>query len=160
MTENHIVETKDANPSVGVGVLVWREQKLLLGKRISRNKETCWQFPGGHLEPNETVIQCAQREVKEETGLPVLGLRHIGFTNQSFFVAGRKYITLYVSCESEVGLAQTLEPKKCETWQWFDYQNLPVPLFQPIEIFIAQLAESQQDNLYKLHCDSLSIETI
>lgn len=28
-----------------------------------------YQFPGGHLEENETLIDCLKREVKEETGI-------------------------------------------------------------------------------------------
>ncbi|MBE9564847.1 MAG: NUDIX domain-containing protein, partial [Proteobacteria bacterium] len=43
-------------PIIGVGVLVWREKQLLLGKRLADSKDVCWQFPGGHLENNESVI--------------------------------------------------------------------------------------------------------
>lgn len=31
-----------------------------------------WSFPKGHVEPGETEIQTALREVKEETGLDIL----------------------------------------------------------------------------------------
>ncbi len=30
-----------------------------------------WNFPGGHLEDGETVVQCLIREVKEETGIDI-----------------------------------------------------------------------------------------
>jgi 8-oxo-dGTP diphosphatase len=133
-------------PAIGVGVLVWRDQQLLLGKRISKDQNYCWQFPGGHLESSESVIDCARREVLEETSLKIKGLRHLGFTDKPFVVAQRQYITLLVSCVYESGNAQTLEPDKCEAWQWFDYPQLPAPLFEPIKIFM-----SQQDDLYALH---------
>ena len=58
-------------PAIGVGVLVWRDKQLLLGKRLADQQDICWQFPGGHLENNESVIECAVREVQEETGLKV-----------------------------------------------------------------------------------------
>ena len=150
-------DKKSARPIIGVGVLVWRDKQLLLGKRIAEKQDVSWQFPGGHLEDDETVIQCASREVLEETGLTVKAPRHLGFTNTMFSVGERQYITLFVSCDYEAGMVQVLEPEKCEVWQWFDYQKLPSPLFQPIEIFLSQLANSMQQNLYELHCVAKSI---
>jgi len=131
---------------VGVGVLVWRGRQLLLGKRISIGQKSCWQFPGGHLENGESVIECASREVHEETGLKVKALRHLGFTDKTFAMNQQQYITLLVSADYDAGEVQALEPDKCEVWQWFDYQQLPAPLFKPIEIFM-----SQQNDLHMLH---------
>jgi diadenosine hexaphosphate hydrolase (ATP-forming) len=42
-------------------------QEVLL---ISSNRRS-WSFPKGHLEPDETLEQCAVRECEEETGLRV-----------------------------------------------------------------------------------------
>lgn len=136
-------------PLIGVGVLVWRGQQLLLGKRISSDVAACWQFPGGHLEVGESVLDCARREALEETGLALTGLRHLGFTEKPFRIAGRDYITLLVSAESSVAQPQVMEPDKCELWQWFDHRQLPSPLFEPIEIFLGQ-----HDDLYALHLSS------
>jgi len=61
----------------------------------------------------------------------------------------QRYITLLVSCHYGSGVEQVLEPDKCEQWQWFDYQQLPAPLFEPIALFMAQC-----DDLYALHCKS------
>ena len=140
---------RKVRPEIGVGVLVWRDRQLLLGKRLLQGQKSCWQFPGGHLETGETVIECAAREVREETGIVVTSLRHLGFTNRTFDVASRHYITLMISGQYVSGQAQVLEPDKCECWEWFDYRSLPSPLFEPIEIFM-----SQHDDLYSLHHDS------
>lgn len=40
--------------------------RLLMGKKPD---DTCWRFPGGHLNPGETLLMAAQRELHEETGL-------------------------------------------------------------------------------------------
>ena len=141
-----MTDNKMSRPRIGVGVLVWRDGQLLLGKRIVKDQSPCWQFPGGHLEHGESVIECASREVLEETGLKVKDLRHLGFTDRTFVMGDSRYITLLISCEHESGEAQTLEPDKCEIWQWFDYRQLPEPLFKPIEIFL-----SQHGDLFALH---------
>jgi len=144
MSKNNV-----SRPAIGVGVLVWREKQLLLGRRITKDQDSCWQFPGGHLENGESVIECARREVLEESGLKIKLPRHLGFTDKPFDVGQRKYITLMVSCVYESGEAQVLEPEKCSGWGWFDYQQLPAPLFLPITNFMTQL-----DDLYALHCAS------
>ena len=138
--------SRKQGPVIGVGVLLWHGEKLLLGERIDKDGTVCWQFPGGHLENNETVTACAQRELKEETGLQIAAMRHLGFTDQLFDIDQYKYITLLVSGEYVSGEAKVLEPEKCKSWQWFDYRQLPSPLFKPIELFMAQ-----HDDLYDLH---------
>lgn len=54
--------------------IVGREEILL----IQRNKppsEGLWTLPGGRLEAGETTEQCALREVHEEMGLTLYGLK-------------------------------------------------------------------------------------
>ena len=151
MTEDPI-----PRPVIGVGVLVWRNRQILLGERVSAKQADCWQLPGGHLESNESVVECARREVLEETGIQVKGLRHLGYTDDPFEVAGKKYITLLVSCEYDSGEAEVLEPDKCARWQWFDYQRLPSPLFVPISNYLAQITAASESvtgkaDLYAMH---------
>lgn len=48
-----------------------RELSVLLIERADEPYKGCWAFPGGFLEENETVEECASRELEEETGLRV-----------------------------------------------------------------------------------------
>ena len=157
--------TSQSRLLIGVGVVIWRGEQILLGKRVGEqddgSDEGVWQFPGGHLEAGESVTACAAREVKEETGLMVQGFRHLGYTEMPFTVAGKQYITLLVSCEYAGGEPRVMEPDKCSQWQWFDYRMLPRqmpgPLFEPIEIFMSQLDASSSTDLLALHRSSLLI---
>jgi len=149
-----------SRPVIGVGVLIWRGQQLLLGERLTEGQASCWQFPGGHLENSESVIACARREVLEETGLLIKKLRHLGFTDKPFDIAQKNYMTLLVSCEHKAGEAEVIEPEKCARWQWFDYQKLPTPLFAPISHFLSQIAISPGNDLYSLHNASMLLSDV
>lgn len=126
-------------PRIGVAVLVWKGDELLLGKRAHTAAEGYWQFPGGHLEIGETVTECAQREVLEETGLQIINAKHAAFTDAIFRMAGHEYITLYVAANHQVGEPRVMEPDKCDCWQWFSFDALPEPLFEPIKLLLEQV---------------------
>lgn len=133
-------------PQIGVGVLLWRDKKVLLGERINVDGSRCWQFPGGSLEPGESVSECARRELMEEAGLKLHEMRLLGFTDEPFEIENNSYITLLVSGLYESGEARAREPDKCVQWKWFDYLDLPAPLFKPIRNFL-----QQQPDLYDAH---------
>ena len=69
-------------------VILTREERLLLGWR-GRNRQAYsnrWAVPGGHVMSGETPEQAAVREIQEELGVTVTGLRRletIDITNAS-----------------------------------------------------------------------------
>jgi ADP-ribose pyrophosphatase YjhB (NUDIX family) len=58
-------------PFVGVGVVVWRGDMVLLVRRGKPPRQGRWSLPGGIQETGETVFEAGRREVLEETGLAV-----------------------------------------------------------------------------------------
>ena len=58
-------------PYVGVGVIVFRDQEVLLVKRNKEPNKGQWSIPGGKQMIGETVAEAAQRELLEETGVKV-----------------------------------------------------------------------------------------
>lgn len=120
-------------PKVGVGVIVIKNNKVLLGKRRNSHGDGTWSFPDGHLEYDESWEDCASRETMEETGITIKNLRFDTATNDVFKNEEKHYITLYMICEHDSGKVRNMEPEKCEKWEWFKWNELPSPLFLPIE---------------------------
>jgi 8-oxo-dGTP diphosphatase len=60
-----------ARPIVGVGVVVWHGDRVLLVQRGKPPRAGHWSLPGGAQQLGETVAQAARREVMEEVGLEV-----------------------------------------------------------------------------------------
>lgn len=59
------------SPQTAVGVIVFRDDKVLLVKRANRPGQGLWAIPGGRVELGETLKEAARREVKEETGVSI-----------------------------------------------------------------------------------------
>ena len=58
------------NPTVGVAVIIYKKNRILLVKRQGSYAEM-WCIPCGHVEWGEEVRSAAIREIKEETSLEV-----------------------------------------------------------------------------------------
>lgn len=58
-------------------VAIVREGKVLLIKRAYAPYQSLWTLPGGRLEPDESIEQCAIREIAEEVGLTIRNPRPV-----------------------------------------------------------------------------------
>ncbi len=59
------------NPKVIVGVIPERRGRVLLMRRAIEPRYGAWTYPGGFMEIDETVEECAVRETQEEVGVHV-----------------------------------------------------------------------------------------
>ena len=136
---------------VGVGVIILKDEKILLGHRVSKYKDTggiyepnSWTLPGGKQEYNETILECAKREALEETNLSIDDLEIFGADDD--IAIDRHFITLYVLSKSYKGDLKATEVDKIDDWKWFDLNNLPNNLYSPSEKEIKKYIEKRNLN--------------
>ena len=125
------------HPAVTADCLVFAHtdegMKLLL---IQRKNEPCkekWAFPGGFMDIDETTMDAARRELKEETGLVVGELHRVGIFDAVDRDPRERIITVayytILDKPAEVsGLDEAAQAK------WFSLTELPDLAFDHKEI--------------------------
>ncbi len=120
-------------PKVGVGVMIFKDGKVLLGKRKGSHGEGTYSFPGGHLEYMESFADCARREVSEESGIEIENISFQYVANITKY-APKHYTHIGLMADWKSGEPKVLEPDRNESWGWYGLDNLPQPLFEPCEL--------------------------
>jgi len=125
---------------VGINVFVIKDGQLLLGKRKNVYGDGTWGLPGGHLETGEAMMDAAARELMEETGLCAASFEFSSLVNNRN--SNKPYLQIGFIAQEVKGEPEVKEPDRCEAWQWFPFDHLPIDLFPPhtrlIENFLHQ----------------------
>ena len=113
---------------VVVVALIKRDNTFLLTKRYdpkNRSVHNSWQLPGGGLEFNETVAQCAVREAKEETGLDVKIERLIPYIHEKiFFKSGWHGVAICFLCSGISKDQQVVLNHEATEYSWFSLEEI------------------------------------
>lgn len=112
--------------SCGFVIVDEKTNKVLVchptGKKFIRG---FWDIPKGHIEKGETYIDCAKRELEEETGYKI--------TNEKIYDIGlcayTSYKDLYI-----YAFKTDLDPKKLKCNSFFDINGRKVPECNGFEI--------------------------
>ena len=121
---------------VGVSAIIMDDNKILLGHRSKNKKDTggivgrdTWSLPGGKQEYDETIIECAIRETKEECNLDIVEPKIIYASDD--IAPDRHFVTITTIASNYSGVVKVMEPDKEDEWKWFDINNLPDNLYPP-----------------------------
>lgn len=124
---------------VGFGVMILRDDKVLLGHRhedaekadSALHGEGTWTMPGGKMDWGESFADGAARETMEETSIQIDKdkLKLVSVSNER--VSDAQFVTLGFLCENFVGEPEVMEPDEITEWRWFDINNLPENVYFP-----------------------------
>jgi 8-oxo-dGTP pyrophosphatase MutT (NUDIX family) len=131
----------EKRPYTACNVIVTREwpqaTEILLAQRLSGSGRGTFALPGGKKRPEETVLDCAERELFEETGLHLVRdcVRpvSIDYTNLPGFPRVK---SVGVHAPVWGGNLRRKEPLIHSTWQWFSPSDLPEPIFEPSRLVL------------------------
>lgn len=75
-------------------VMVYKDDGEILVQLREKNDWPGLNFPGGHIEDNESALESAIREIKEETGLDIKDVESCGYFEWNVPEHGVRYVTL------------------------------------------------------------------
>ncbi|MBD2384537.1 8-oxo-dGTP diphosphatase MutT [Cylindrospermum sp. FACHB-282] len=115
-------ETSSFLPHKIIGVaVIWNDQKQILidRRRPEGAMGGLWEFPGGKIEPGETILECIQREIDEELGIAIEVGEHLITIDHTYT---HLRVTLMVHhCRYLAGVPQALE---CDEIRWVNLEEL------------------------------------
>ena len=126
-------------PAVTTDTLVFRAGKecieVLLVKRKKEPYKDFWALPGGFLEIEETPIEGAKRELKEETSLHIDVLKEVGtFGEIDRDPRGRTITIVFYTFITNNGQIAKANTDAAEI-RWFSINRIPEMAFDHSEIF-------------------------
>ncbi len=120
---------------IGVGVIRNNLGEILIDRRLSKGEMAgFWEFPGGKIEPTESIEECIKREIAEELAIAVSVGARIATIEHEY---AKFKVTLFVhECQYLSGEPQAIE---CQEIRWvtvaeLDQYNFPEANYQIIDL--------------------------
>ncbi|WP_016950678.1 8-oxo-dGTP diphosphatase MutT [Anabaena sp. PCC 7108] len=129
---------------IGVAV-IWNNQEQILidRRRLEGTMGGLWEFPGGKIEPGETIEECIHREIYEELGIEIS-------VGENLITIDHTYkhlrVTLNVHhCYHLSGVPQAIE---CDEIRWVKWDELDEFTFPEANLEIIEaLRKYKQGNI-------------
>jgi len=110
------------DPKVAAAVLVVREGRVLLVRRINEPFRGLWTLPAGFINGGEDPAEAAERECLEETGLSVRVTRVYDIVSGREHERGADFVIVY---EAEILGGEMTADDDADEVEWFEMNNLP-----------------------------------
>lgn len=123
---NHKKEKK-INLQIGVKILLKNKKGkyLLLRRSVKKYPEVGdnrWDIVGGRINPGVTLLENLRREVKEETGLKLVGEPHLVAAQDILRIPGRHVVRLtYIG---EAGGEIRIDSDEHDDYKWYAKEKM------------------------------------
>lgn len=113
-------------PRPACGVLVARDDRVLLLRRAAPPRIGAVDIPGGFLEAGEGLERAARRELREETGLTVGPLAYLGMYWDTYSLRGfGRFPTLNVYFAARYRRGRAVGADDAASAEWVELSSLP-----------------------------------
>ena len=114
--------------------LVFNQERLLITQRHeSDHLGGLWEFPGGKVEPDETLEECLRRELLEELGIDVAVGELVESIRHEY--PDRTLLIKFFHCKIISGTPRLLD---CQDLQWVEAAELEKYEFPPADAQLLQ----------------------
>lgn len=121
-------------------IIVHNNGKLLACHATGKPDKNGWDISKGHIEEGETPLECASRELKEETGLDSYRLEKVSDLGVWEYNASKDLHLFLAHCEFDV--------KKCKCTSYFEQYGRQIPEMDDFKLIdIDEIDETYYPNM-------------
>ena len=105
-------------------MIIENEKKEVLFMRRANTwfRDWAFQVPAGHLEWEESMLDCAKRESKEELNIDIIDAEVVHISHR--VAPDRVYFDVYVKVKKYNWEPKINEPEKCSEFKFIDIDNI------------------------------------
>ena len=129
---------------VTAAIIIQNDKYLICQRAADDSCPLLWEFPGGKLEPGETLVQCIAREIKEELDLEIAVKSIYAETDYSF---GEKQLHFtFFLCDIVSG---EIKLNVHKAFAWVTAEEIKAYEFMPADVEIVERATKDGIILHK-----------
>ena len=118
---------------IAIGMLITRDDQVLLVKRRNGQGGAVWAPPAGHLEYGKSFEESVMRAAQEQIGAIITDITFLAITNDVFEMQKEHAITIWMAAHFVSDESARHAAYAMSTGGWFSWDALPEPLFPPFE---------------------------
>ena len=122
-----------ADPKVAAAVLIEKDGRVLLVRRVNEPFRGLWTLPAGFVDADEDPASAAARETLEETGLSIRVTKVLEVIAGREHPRGADFVIVYAA---EVVSGTLMAADDADQVDWFDRSELPSLAFKATRLVL------------------------